>query len=70
MPTRKRPQVSQDPIVDEIHKVREKLLEECGGDLDRLMDRLAAREGEDGSRVITDPKEVKTPSPRRRREGV
>lgn len=58
--------MSQDPIVDEIHKVREKLLEECGGDLDKLMDRLAFREREDGSRVIADPKELKTPTPPRR----
>ena len=58
--------MSQDPVVDEVHKVREKLLEECGGDLDKLMDRLAFREREEGSRVIVDPKEVKAPSPPRR----
>ena len=48
--------MSQDPIVDEIHKMREKLLAECGGDLDKLMDRLAAREQEDEDRVIAETK--------------
>ena len=47
----------EDPIVAEIHKVREKLLAECGGDLDKLMDRLASREREEGSRVIVDAKD-------------
>jgi hypothetical protein len=55
----------EDPVVAEIHKVREKLLEECGGDLDKLMDRLASREREDGSRVVVDAKEVKVPVPPR-----
>jgi hypothetical protein len=55
----------EDPIVAEIHKVREKLLAECEGDLDKLMDRLASREREDGSRVIVDAKEVKVPVPPR-----
>ena len=41
-----------DPIVEEIHRVREKLLEECGGSLERLMDRLKAREDEDRSRLV------------------
>jgi hypothetical protein len=41
-----------DPIVEEIHRVRERLLDECGGSLERLMDRLQAREEEDRSRLI------------------
>jgi hypothetical protein len=41
-----------DPIVEEIHKVREKLWEECQGSLDKLMDRLQAREEEDRSRLV------------------
>lgn len=47
-----------DPIVEEIHKVREKLLAECGGDLERLMDRLKSREDEDRSRVVSDAHEA------------
>jgi hypothetical protein len=31
-----------DPIVDEVHRIREKLLEECGGDIDKLFDRIVA----------------------------
>ena len=66
MLSRKEKRMSQgrfeDPVVAEIHKVREKLLEECGGNPDKLMDRLASREREDGSRVVVDTKEVKATS--------
>jgi len=48
-----------DPIVEEIHKVREKLWEECGGSLDKLMDRLRAREEEDRSRLVRDISEIR-----------
>lgn len=43
-----------DPLVEEIHRVREKLLSESGGDLDKLMDRLKAREVEDRSRLVSE----------------
>ena len=52
----------EDPFVDEIHKVREKLLAESGGDLDKLMDRFVSREQEDCSRVIAEPKKRKVAS--------
>jgi hypothetical protein len=45
--------MTDDPIVDEIHKVRELLLRECEGDLDKLIDRLQARERDD-SRFVVD----------------
>lgn len=32
--------MTDDPIVDEVHRIRAKLLAECGGDLDKYMDRL------------------------------
>ena len=32
----------KDPIVQEVHQIREKLLAECGGDLRKLMDRMVA----------------------------
>jgi hypothetical protein len=51
-----------DPFVDEVHEIREKLLKECDGDLDKLMDRLQLREQENHSRVVRDLNEVKTPS--------
>ena len=44
----------EDPFVAEVHEVREKMLRECGGDLERLMDRLKAREEEDRARVVSD----------------
>jgi hypothetical protein len=53
-----------DPIVAEIHRTREKLLQECDGDIEKLMDRLASREETDRSRVLSDLQTV-NPSPRR-----
>lgn len=46
-----------DPIVDEVHKVREKLLAECGGDLRKLLARYKAQESQDRSRVVDSVKE-------------
>ena len=41
--------MTRDPIVEEIHRVRKKMLEECGGDFDKLFDRwMAAQEKEQG----------------------
>jgi len=55
--------MQDDPIVEEIHEVRRKLLEDCGGDLELLMDRLKKREKEeDPSRLVSDPHEVKASS--------
>ena len=45
--------MKHDPIVEEIHQTRQKLLEECGGDLNQLMDRLKAAEIQDRSRVVS-----------------
>lgn len=53
--------MNRDPIVEEIHQTRQKLLEECGGDLDRLLDRLKASEKRDrGYRVSTTSLPTKT----------
>lgn len=55
--------MQDDPIVEEIHEVRRRLLEECGGDLEVLMDRLKRREKEeDPSRLVANPSEVKASS--------
>jgi hypothetical protein len=43
-----------DPIVAEIHRTREKLLQECEGDMEKLMDRLVSREETDRTRVLLD----------------
>ena len=53
---------SEDPFVDEIHKTRERLLEECGGDIERLMDRLQAKEQGDYDRVVRDLRQFKAPA--------
>lgn len=37
-----------DPILDELHRTRRRMLEECGGDLDELVARLRARERASG----------------------
>lgn len=42
-----------DPIVTEIHEVREQLLKECDGNLERLVARLRKREAEDADRVVS-----------------
>jgi len=43
----------EDPIVDEIHRVREKLLAECQGDLDALLDCYRSSEDQDRERVVS-----------------
>ena len=53
--------MNRDPIVEEVHQTRQKLLDECGGDLDRLLDRLKASEKQDrGYRVSTTSLPTKT----------
>jgi len=42
-----------DPIVEEIHQARQRILEACDGDLDRLMDRFKTAEAQHGNRVVT-----------------
>jgi hypothetical protein len=53
-----------DPIVDEVHRIREKLLEECGGDIDKLIDRIAAF-GEKLPNRIHSPQELREVADRR-----
>ena len=50
-----------DPIVDEIHRIREKLLEKSGGDLDKYMDRLKELEKQH-------PERLAEPAPSRNRK--
>ena len=44
--------MKDDPIVEEIHQVRQKMLAECHGSLDQLLDRLQTAEATDGNRVV------------------
>ncbi len=43
--------MNNDPIVDEIRQIRARLLADCNGDLDQLLDRY--KESEDRDRVVT-----------------
>ena len=43
----------RDPIVEEIHQVREKLLADCNDDLDKLLDRYQSSEDQDHTRVVS-----------------
>ena len=45
--------MNRDPIVDEVRQTRQKLLDDCGGDLAKLLDRLKAAEAEDRDRVVS-----------------
>ena len=55
--------MNRDPIVEEIHRTRQKILDECNCDLDQLLDRLKAAEVQDRRLVVTatsfDPKNGK-----------
>ena len=43
----------KDPIVEEVHKIREQILMDCGGDMETLMDRLKDRESKDTNRLVS-----------------
>lgn len=57
--------MNQDPIVEEIHRIREKLLAECGGDFQKYMDSLRQAQEEHRDRLVT-----KEDVLRRKRESV
>ena len=42
-----------DPIVQEIHETRRRIMAECGDDVERLIDRLKAAELQDRDRLVT-----------------
>jgi hypothetical protein len=42
-----------DPIVNEIHETRRRILAECSGDLEQLIARLKAAEQTDRERLVT-----------------
>ena len=54
--------MNEDPVVEEIHRIREKMLEDCGGDLERLMDRMKNHESRHKDRLIS-PKDFKKNTP-------
>jgi hypothetical protein len=48
----------RDPIVEDVRRVRAKLLASAGGDLDKLMDRLAEQETRHKGRMV-EPKDLR-----------
>ncbi len=44
-----------DPIVDEIHRIRREILEEAGGDLQALGERLMKSQERHGDKLVTRP---------------
>ena len=56
--------MTKDPIVEEIHRTREKLLAEHGGDLDKYIDHLIEEQVKDQDRLVTkDRLSVRKPRP-------
>lgn len=53
--------MTSDPIVEEIHKTREKLLEECGGDIQVYLRRLKDRESKDRHRLVSQVEKAEEP---------
>ena len=45
--------MNRDPIVEEVHRVREQMWEECGGNMDRLIEFLRAGEAQHRDRIIS-----------------
>ena len=53
--------MNRDPVVEEVHRTRQKLLNGCSADLDRLLDRVKAGEKNHHNLVVTNsPLPVKT----------
>lgn len=55
--------MTRDPIVEEIHEIRRKIMEECGNDPRRYFARLKAAEAKDRGSLASKP-------PRRKRRPV
>jgi len=47
--------MTKNPILDELHAAREKLLTDAGGDLDRLVAGIREREARSGHKVVSIP---------------
>lgn len=41
-----------DPIVDEIQETRRRLIQECGDDLQQLLESFKSAEGQDKERIV------------------
>jgi hypothetical protein len=52
--------IYDDPVVAEIHAIRQALLDECGGDIDEYRRRTRSRQAASGHRIITSPLKKRT----------
>lgn len=43
----------EDEIVNEIHETRQRIFEECGGDIERYIERLKSADDNDKDRLVT-----------------
>jgi len=55
--------IERDAIVDEIHRVRKKMFHECGGDLDKYLDRIQVHEAQDRDRLVSQIARPETRAP-------
>ena len=62
--------MKRDPIVEEIHQIRQKLLDECGGDLNQLMARYKTAEKQDRDRLVSTSSTRKNLRRERERKGA
>ncbi|MFN0198601.1 MAG: hypothetical protein ACKVT0_17785 [Planctomycetaceae bacterium] len=45
----------EDPVVAEVHAIREKMLAECNGDHEKLMKKVIEHQQTSGRRIISTP---------------
>lgn len=60
--------MKRDPIVEEIRQTRQKMLDDCGGDLRKLMQQFKDAEGQDRERLVSG--KIPSEEARRRRAGA
>jgi len=57
--------MTRDPIVEEIHRAREKIWKECGEDAKKFFERLKAAEAKHKDRLVSPAKRAKIATPAR-----
>lgn len=52
--------IYDDPVVAEIHAIRQALLDECGGDVDEYRKRARSHQAASGREIVTSPLKRRT----------
>ena len=52
--------IYDDPVVAEIHAIRQSLLDDCDGDMDEYRRRARERQAASGRRILTTPLKKRT----------